>query len=339
MQTIQIRLTKELIKKAENLVHTGLYSNKSEVIRDSLRRLIFKNTIKTEKRNHKIIYTSDLHGNKKQYNKLFERALKDKTESIIIGGDITPKDKKHRTIEHQKHFIEEELIPSIKEFNKKNKLRSHKCNTYLMMGNDDFKANYKILKKYEKQKIFKLIDHKKCIKFHEDFKIIGYSHIPATPFKYKDWEKPDLNEENEYKDKRDFIEEGIITKGNKIKKFKLNLKNRKKTIERDITNIMKKTNPRKTILVTHAPPFKTHLDMIENKRHVGSSAIKKIIEEKQPYLTMHGHIHETVKLSNNFKEINKKTISLTSGNDPLGNKLSIINLNLYEPKQAIRKFI
>ena len=54
---------------------------------------------------------------------------------------------------------------------------------------------------------------------------------------------------------------------------------------------------------------------------------------------MHGHIHETVKLSNNFKEINKKTISLTSGNDPLGNKLSIINLNLYEPKQAIRKFI
>ena len=139
MQTIQVRLTKELIKKAKDLVQTGLYSNKSEVIRDSLRRLIFQQ-IYTAKRNHKIIYTSDLHGNATQYKKLLKRAFESKAESVIIGGDITPKDKKHRTIKYQKEFIEKKLIPIIKKFNNKNKSRSHKCITYIIMGNDDFKS-------------------------------------------------------------------------------------------------------------------------------------------------------------------------------------------------------
>jgi uncharacterized protein len=47
------------------------------------------------------------------------------------------------------------------------------------------------------------------------------------------------------------------------------------------------------ILVTHAPPYDTRLDRLRNGRHVGSRAIRTIIEKYQPDLCITGHIHES----------------------------------------------
>lgn len=49
-----------------------------------------------------------------------------------------------------------------------------------------------------------------------------------------------------------------------------------------------------TILVTHAPPLNTNADKIESGAHVGSSGIRKIIEETQPTLNVCGHVHESI---------------------------------------------
>ena len=40
---------------------------------------------------HKILYTSDIHGNEVQYSKLIQYAIKISADTIIIGGDIAPK--------------------------------------------------------------------------------------------------------------------------------------------------------------------------------------------------------------------------------------------------------
>lgn len=40
MDTIQIRLGHGLINKIDDLVNTGIYSNRSDVIRDGVRRLV-----------------------------------------------------------------------------------------------------------------------------------------------------------------------------------------------------------------------------------------------------------------------------------------------------------
>ncbi|MBR9683634.1 ribbon-helix-helix protein, CopG family [Candidatus Woesearchaeota archaeon] len=42
MQTVQIRLTSKLVEKLEELVEDGLYPNKSEAVRDAVRRLILE---------------------------------------------------------------------------------------------------------------------------------------------------------------------------------------------------------------------------------------------------------------------------------------------------------
>jgi Icc-related predicted phosphoesterase len=46
------------------------------------------------------------------------------------------------------------------------------------------------------------------------------------------------------------------------------------------------------ILVSHTPPLNTRLDTLRNGRHVGSSAVRAIIEKYRPDLCISGHIHE-----------------------------------------------
>lgn len=46
------------------------------------------------------------------------------------------------------------------------------------------------------------------------------------------------------------------------------------------------------ILVSHAPPLNTSVDRLRDGTSVGSSAIRRFIEDKQPDLCICGHIHE-----------------------------------------------
>jgi len=51
----------------------------------------------------------------------------------------------------------------------------------------------------------------------------------------------------------------------------------------------------RSILLTHAPPYKTRLDEIREDYHVGSKTYRKFIERTQPSVAVSGHIHETFK--------------------------------------------
>jgi uncharacterized protein len=67
--------------------------------------------------------------------------------------------------------------------------------------------------------------------------------------------------------------------------------------EIEIYNELKKVmgeieNQKVRILVTHMPPFGTKTDILPSGDHVGSKALRKIIEEFQPSLNICGHIHE-----------------------------------------------
>ena len=45
MDTIQVRLSHGLVKKIDNLVQTGVYSSRSDVLRDAVRRLVLDKLI------------------------------------------------------------------------------------------------------------------------------------------------------------------------------------------------------------------------------------------------------------------------------------------------------
>lgn len=47
------------------------------------------------------------------------------------------------------------------------------------------------------------------------------------------------------------------------------------------------------IQVTHMPPLNTSVDMIASGAHVGSDAVRKFIEKRQPAVAISAHIHES----------------------------------------------
>ncbi|HIH36140.1 MAG TPA: metallophosphoesterase [Methanosphaera sp.] len=109
-----------------------------------------------------------------------------------------------------------------------------------------------------------LIDESNAINIHDntsnigDIKLVGFGGSNITPF----------DTTNEYSD--EFLYENL----NKYS---------------DILS-----SDSFTILVTHAPPLDTNADKIGSGAHVGSSGVRKIIEETQPTLNVCGHVHESI---------------------------------------------
>ncbi len=64
--------------------------------------------------------------------------------------------------------------------------------------------------------------------------------------------------------------------------------NMEEKIKRDLAKIV----DNKTIMVTHLPPINSTLDDV-NGKHIGSKAVREIIEAKKPFLHLCGHAHES----------------------------------------------
>lgn len=138
---------------------------------------------------HKIVFTSDVHGNDVQYIKLRDYAIRIRADSVIIGGDIAPKYfSDEGFINGQRHFLGKRLPRLLQPIQEK----LPKSRIFLMMGNDDCATNMDVLEKNEPD-LFHII-HGKRIVLTEEYDIVGYSFVPITPFGIKDWEKYDLSE-------------------------------------------------------------------------------------------------------------------------------------------------
>lgn len=259
----------------------------------------------------KLLYTADLHGNEEFYKRMLKKAEDENCSAVVIGGDLCGREGNSidEKIKHQKLFLEKFMIPTFKRFKDKNK----KIQIYLIMGNDDFRINLKILENAEKKKILRLI-HKKSVKLNGTTGIAGYSFINPTPFRLKDWEKPDFEKD---KMPMQLFEEEIRS-----------IKKENGTIEEDLRKLSNLSNPKKTVYVVHAPPFNTKLDMVSAGRHVGSKSVRKFIEKEQPQLALHGHIHESPKMSGSWHDEIGKTVCINVGSSYPEDKLNCIIIDI-----------
>ena len=255
----------------------------------------------------KLIYSADLHGNGEFYKRLLKKAEDENIDAVIMGGDLCGREgiSIKEKIENQKIFLEKFLMPLFKKFRKNNK---HK-EIYAIMGNDDFRINLDVLEKAEKNKILNSI-HGKSIKLNGKINIAGYSFVNPTPFRLKDWEKPDFE-------------------GDKIPRqlFNEEIRSAEKengTIKEGLENLKKLSNPKKTVYVIHAPPFSTNLDIITAGIHVGSKSVREFIEKEQPFLALHGHIHESPQMSGSWKDKLGKTTCINVGSSYPEDKLNCV---------------
>jgi Icc-related predicted phosphoesterase len=88
------------------------------------------------------------------------------------------------------------------------------------------------------------------------------------------------------------------------------------------------SNPKKTIYVIHAPPYNTKLDIITTGVHVGSKSVREFIEKEQPCLTLHGHIHESPKMSGSYKDTIRTTVCINVGSSFPEVKLNCVVIDI-----------
>ena len=267
----------------------------------------------------KFLFGADVHGNKVQYEKIFSYAVDFGADVLCIAGDLTPKNPEQRTPRGQRDFLKDYLLPAVSSIKEKVKV-------FLIMGNDDYKANYNFLLSNQNFG-YVLLDNASSVV--DGYCFVGYTYVPYTPFKWKDWEKRDLASDTVDDLRADTRFDGFLSteKGDFIP-YNITEHMADDSIEFDLSSKIKGMSADKLVLVSHAPPYNTGCDYTKLKdgtfAHVGSRAVAKIIEKYQPLLTVHGHIHDAVGNTGVFPEKIGKTFCVSVSSDHVGDSPYVV---------------
>lgn len=259
----------------------------------------------------KVLYATDLHGNTICYEKLFEEAIQNQVKAVILGGDICPNKSRNdlkKAIEEQREFLESWLWPKIEDIKK-----HHNIEFFMITGNDDFKILVSVFEAADKKGTIRFLNHN-MYKIG-NMRIAGYPFVNPTPFHLKDWEKGDL--EAEHNEGQRTVSEGPQT-----------------SMFHDLDFLGKRMDVDDTVFVIHAPPYSTKLDRLYGNTPVGSKAVKMFIEKYKPYLTLHGHIHESYEVTGDFVESTNDTMLINPGSSISRNKLNFVLIDLYDLSSA-----
>jgi Icc-related predicted phosphoesterase len=257
----------------------------------------------------KFLYTSDLHGEIILYEELYTLAIDSSAEFIGLGGDLFPSfppTKQYQDlIPYQKTFVEKFLLPFFKRVLETTCVKK----IFLIPGNWDL-GYFHLLK----NPIENLIHLDQAIsRFDEGYELIGYSTVPPTPFRPKNYERRD-NKEAPWPPQKNPSYIMVNDQNEKLTAVDPFLYlNQKETIQEDLLRLPNPLDPERTIYIMHSPPFGTNLDLTSEKNPAGSRSIKTFIEKKQPLLTLHGHIHESPKVSGSYFHRIGKTLSINPG--------------------------
>lgn len=255
----------------------------------------------------KIGYASDLHGHLSHYEALLSIVQSQKIQALLLGGDLLPhKERQDSGLREQIHFVRERFTPFASRLQKQGSL-----SLGLILGNDDFAGALPEFQKLEKEGLLFLLKESPLF-LDSELAVFGYPYVPPTPFLLKDFEKRDLNGDRPFFQRRVFVtnEKGIQEMDEKT------FFQTRSTIEQDLGSWEMPSSPYRSICVMHSPPYGTFLDQLSDGQCAGSKAIKEFISRTQPWLTLHGHIHESPQVSGKYFQKIGNTLSINPGQMP-----------------------
>ncbi|MCB2197145.1 MAG: metallophosphoesterase [Bacteroidetes bacterium] len=281
----------------------------------------------------KCFFVSDLHGKIDRYEKLIDKIKKELPDILFIGGDILPNFSSYVTAEFD-DFIKDYLIPKFKVL--KSELKNQYPKVYIILGNDDPKVEENKIITGQELKLWEYLHNKKVI--FKGYTIYGYANIPPTPFLLKDWERYDVSR---------YVDPGCVHPTEGKRSIKENEDIEYATIYKDLNLLTNQDNLEKAIFLFHSPPYKSNLDRadlddviidhVAPDVHVGSIAIQRFIQEKQPLLTLHGHIHESSRITGSWKDKIDETFMFSAAYELP--ELAIISFDLNHLDEANRILI
>ncbi len=281
-------------------------------------------------------FASDLHGKVDRYEQLFKKIKLEKPVAVFLGGDLLPSGLFAFTSNpNMPEDFTEFIFKKLRELKKT--LGNDYPAIFTILGNDDGRAIEEEFVKADQEGLIVYM-HEKKAQFH-DFTIYGYACIPPSPFMLKDWERYDVSK---------YIDPGCVAPEDGSFSVETDKKRIKyETIQKDLVKLCDEDDLSTSIFLFHSPPYQTKLDRaaLDGKMidyvpldvHIGSIAIKRFIEERKPFLTLHGHVHESTVLTGYWTDQIGNTICLNAAHD--GPELSLIRFTINSPEKAVRELL
>ncbi|HRW62579.1 MAG TPA: metallophosphoesterase [Bacteroidales bacterium] len=277
------------------------------------------------------LFVTDLHGKIDRYDKLIDKIKEILPDIVFIGGDILSNFNPYLTDEYD-DFILDYLIPLFQ--NLKSNITKKYPKIFIILGNDDPKIEENKILKGQECGLWEYIHNRKVI--FNNYIFYGYANIPPTPFLLKDWERYDVSR---------YVDPGCIHPTEGKRSIDENEDIEYATIHKDITQLVGDDILENAVFLFHSPPYKTNLDRadlddviidhVSPDVHVGSIAIQRFIKEKQPLLTLHGHIHESSRITGSWKDKIDRTFMFSAAYELPKLAIVIFDLNRLDEAKRI----
>ena len=273
----------------------------------------------------KIMYISDLHGSVPKYEQIHIEALKHEVEAVILGGDLFPYHGKDLVVT-QLNFCEYLTYWMCK-------LTCDGIYLFYILGNDDLAIMDNKMKELlmNHDTFIHCIDHLAIE--HRGYTFVGMSEVKDPPFGLKDRARLDYRND----DPTDVFQPHTVyltCRGKweemPVEEFLIYIQE-----QPDLNKILWRLPVdgwEKTVLVAHQPPCGIGLDITYDGNQVGSQAVYNFIEDTQPLLSLHGHIHESPRRTGIWKTNIGKTICIQPGQPRY--KLNYVIVDLVNPADA-----
>lgn len=282
-------------------------------------------------------FASDLHGDETRYRKLLDAIVRERPAGVFLGGDLLPSGLLHFATPSIRHrdFIGDFLAPGF--LGLRDQLGAARPEVFLVPGNDDARVEEAALLDAATRGAWRYA-HARRFPFGA-YEVLGYAYVPPTPFALKDWERYDVSR---------FVDPGCVSPEEGHRTVPVSEREaRLSTIRADLEELAGDAPLDRAIMLFHAPPYDTPLDRaaLDGRRfdhapldvHVGSIAVRRLIEERAPLLTLHGHVHEAARLTGTWHCRIGRTHALGAAHD--GPELALVRFDPDDPEQASRELL
>jgi Icc-related predicted phosphoesterase len=283
------------------------------------------------------LFASDLHGKTDRWEKLFEAIRGERPAAVFLGGDLLPSGLLPRGAGAPEHrdFVNGFLAAGFGRVRRD--LGGDAPRVFLILGNDDAR--------FEESAVLDAAPRAGWEYSHDrrfalgELRVYGYSYVPPSPFLLKDWERYDVSR---------YVDPGCVSPEEGYRSVPVSAdEKRYSTIAEDLQRLAGKDDLGRAIFLFHSPPYETALDRADLDGrvhehvpldvHVGSIAIRRFVESRQPLLTLHGHVHESTRLTGEWRDRIGRTHLFTAAHD--GPELALVRFDPDRLEEATRSLL
>jgi Icc-related predicted phosphoesterase len=286
-------------------------------------------------------FVSDLHGSAHRYEALFQTIALERPAAVFLGGDLLPHalDRSQASPAAdggpQQGFVASVLLGGFARL--RHALAGRYPRVFVIPGNDDARCDEPVFLEGQRRNLWEYAHQRRAqLGPHAVF---GYGCVPPTPFQLKDWERYDVSR---------YVPPGCVSPEEgwhtvEVEEHEL----RTATIREDLERLVGCEDLGSAILLIHTPPYETCLDRaaldgqsvdhVPLDLHVGSIAVLRLIQERQPLLTLHGHVHESARLTGAWRQRIGPTWCLGAAHD--SPQLALVRFDPADPGGATRALL